>query len=59
LQSKANAGVRNTDKDFTKKEVKFTSVANVPGKAYEVLAVGSDRMLTSNAPLKRGQKENN
>lgn len=29
----------------------------MPGKPYEVLAAGSDRMITSNAPLKKGQKE--
>ena len=50
-------GVRNNEKDYNKKEVKFTSVVNVPGKPYEVLAVGSDKMITSNAVLKRGQKE--
>lgn len=50
-------GARNTEKDYNKKEVKFTSVVNVPGKSYEVLAVGSDKMITSNAPLKKGQKE--
>jgi hypothetical protein len=50
-------GVRNNEKDYNKKEVKFTSVVNVPGKPYEVLAVGSDKMITSNAVLKKGQKE--
>lgn len=47
-------GSRNTDKDYTKKEVKFTSVVNIPGKPYEILAVGSDRMITSNAVIKKG-----
>ena len=50
-------GERDNDKDFIKKEVRFTSVVNVPGKPYEVLAVGSDKMITSNAILKKGTKE--
>ena len=29
----------------------------MPGKPYEVLAVGSDRMITSNAIVKKGTKE--
>lgn len=49
-------GARKTENDYNKKEVKFTCVANVPGKEYEVLAVGSDRMITSNVPLKKGRQ---
>jgi hypothetical protein len=48
---------RNSDKDITKKGVGLSSVVNVPGKPYEVLAVGNDRMITSNAPTKKGQKD--
>lgn len=36
--------------------MKFTSVVNIPGKPYEVLAVGSDRTFTSNEPVKKGEK---
>lgn len=54
---KEATGQRITDKDINKKEVKFTSVVNVPGRPYEVVAVGSDKAFTSNAPIKKGQKE--
>ena len=40
------------DNDCNKKDVKFTSVANVPGRQYEVLAAGSDHMITSNIDKK-------
>lgn len=56
-QQKDKSGPRIQDKDINKKEVKFTSVVNIPGKPYEVLAVGSDRTFTSNAVLKKGQRE--
>ena len=50
-------GTRNSDKDITKKGVGLSSVVNFPGKQYEFLAVGNDRMITSNAPTKKGQKD--
>jgi WD40 repeat protein len=50
-------GKRNNEKDYNKKDIKFNCVVNVPGKPYEILAVSNDRTITSNAPLKKGQKE--
>ncbi len=47
-------GKRNTDKDFNKKDVKFTSVCNVPGKDYEIFAVGNDRLISTNSTNKKG-----
>jgi hypothetical protein len=34
------------------KNAQYLSVANVPGSRYDVLAVGTDRKLTSNRPEK-------
>jgi WD40 repeat protein len=39
---------RNLDKDFNDKGAKYLSVVNVPNKPYEVVAVGTDRQVTSN-----------
>lgn len=47
-------GKRNTDKDFNKKDVKFSAVCNVPGKSYEIFAVGSDKLISSNITNKKG-----
>jgi len=49
---------RNTDKDFNKRDVKFLSCVNIPGKPYEVYAVGSDKSITSNVIQKKAQKGN-
>ena len=55
-QKSSTTGQRIIDRDINKKDVKFTSVVNIPGKPYEVLAVGSDRTFTSNEPIKKGEK---
>lgn len=47
-------GKRNTDKDFNKKDVKFSAVCNVPGKSYEIYAVGSDKLISTNITSKKG-----
>jgi WD40 repeat protein len=39
-------GSRNVEKDFTKKDVQFTSLALVPNKPYEALACGSDMSIS-------------
>ena len=39
-------GSRNVEKDFTKKDVQFTSLALVPGKPYEALACSSDLTIS-------------
>lgn len=52
-------GARIIEKDINMKEVRFTCVANVPGKEYEILAVGSDGNITSNAPVKKGRNNSN
>ena len=51
-------GKRHQDKDYNKKETKFTSLVNVPGKHYEVYAVGSDGAITSNVTQKRSNRQN-
>jgi hypothetical protein len=45
-------GKRNNEKDFMQKEVKLTSVVNVPGQPYEMFTVGSDRKISSNIKVK-------
>lgn len=45
-------GKRNNEKDFMQKEVKLTSVVNVPGRPYEMFCVGRDRKISSNIKLK-------
>ena len=47
-------GKRNTDKDFNKKDVKFSAVCNVPGKSYEIYSVGSDKLISTNITSKKG-----
>ena len=44
-----DAGKRNQEKDFGKKETRFTSVVNLPGRPYEFVAVGSDKAIATNA----------
>ena len=53
-----DAGKRHIDKDFNKKETKFTSLVNIPGKTYEVFAVGSDGAITSNVVQKKSGRGN-
>lgn len=53
-----DAGKRNQEKDFGKKETKFTSLVNLPGKNYEVYAVGSDGAITSNVQQKKSNRQN-
>ena len=50
------AGKRNGERDFNKKETKFTSVVNVPGKPYECYAVGNDGAITSNVNQKKSNR---
>jgi len=45
-------GKRNNERDFMQKEVKLTSVVNVPGQPYEMYTVGSDRRISSNIKVK-------
>ena len=45
---KKDPGKRNDQRDFVKKEVKFTGLCNVPGRQYEMFAVGSDGKIHSN-----------
>jgi len=47
-------GERNRTKDANRREVKFTSVVNLPGKPYEFLAVGSNEksIFTTTESLK-------
>lgn len=56
-QHHKESGKRNTDYDYTNQKVKFTSVVNVPGRPYEVLAAGNDRTITSNAKIRKDQKD--
>jgi WD40 repeat protein len=44
----SNIAIGQRVSEYNKKDCKFTSVANVPGKQFEVLAAGSDHMITSN-----------
>jgi len=39
---------RNMTHSHNEKNTRYLSVANVPGKRYKVLAVGTDKQLTSN-----------
>jgi WD40 repeat protein len=50
----ANNGQRVNDKDFTQKGVLFTSVVNIPGKPFEVYAVGNDRKIWHSKDPKNG-----
>lgn len=43
---------RNMQHSHNEKNAQYLSVANVPGSRYDVLAVGTDRKLTSNRPEK-------
>jgi len=45
LYSATEVGERNRGKDQNRREVKFTSVVNLPGKSYEFLAVGSEKII--------------
>ena len=53
-----DAGKRNPDKDFSKRETKFTSLVNAPGKQYEVYAVGDDGAITTNFTSKKSNRAN-
>ncbi len=52
LYGSLGLGKRNSEKDFMQKEVKLTSVVNVPGAPYEMFTVGSDRKISSNVKVK-------
>ena len=45
LYSAAGDGERNRAHEASRREVKFTSVVNLPGKQYEFLAVGSEKTI--------------
>ena len=45
LITQKETGQRLSDKDFNQKGVLLTSVVNIPGKPYEVYAVGSDKQI--------------
>ncbi len=36
---------RNRDKDQTRREAKFTSVVNLPGKPYQFIAVSNEKVI--------------
>ena len=36
---------RLSEKDFNQKNVLFTSVVNIPGKPFDIYAVGSDKNI--------------
>jgi len=46
--SNDNGNKRNQEYDFNKRDVKLTSLVNVPSKSYQVFAVGSDGQITTN-----------
>lgn len=39
---------RSEDKDYLRKDVKFSCLSIIPGLPYEVLAVGSDKQIHNN-----------
>ena len=45
LLAAKETNLRNTEKDFAVRGVQFTGMCIVPGKDYEVLAVGNDGKL--------------
>ena len=45
LFSDKEIGSRNTDYDCPHGKVKFTSVVNLPGKPYEFIAVGAEKVI--------------
>jgi len=53
LYSGTDVGERNRQVDANRREVKFTSVVNMPGKQYEFLAVGNEKTIfTTSEALK-------
>lgn len=56
---KKDPGKRNDAKDFVKKEVKFSGLCNVPGRHYEMFAVGSDGKIHSNVRTTQQLTEGN
>jgi len=44
---------RHPDTDFNVKMVAFNSVVNVPGRQYQVYAVGNDKKIHSNLKVRR------
>ena len=49
LYTSQDIGVRNTDHTFFRRDVKFSSVVNLPGKDYNFIAVGSDKTIHTEA----------
>lgn len=45
---------RLNDKDFNQKNINFTSVVNIPGKPFEMYAVGNDRKIWHSKDNKNG-----
>ena len=48
------SGQRLSEKDFNQKSVFMTSVVNIPGKPFEMLAVGNDKKIWHSKEPKNG-----
>jgi hypothetical protein len=49
---------RNTEKDFTQKNVAMTGVVNIPGRPYEVYCVGNDGKIWNSNMQKEPYESN-
>ena len=45
LYTSQDIGERNRDRDKGRREVKFSSVVNLPGRDYQFIAVGNEKII--------------